>query len=122
MIKKPSRCVVRRKRHYKMRRNIKGMPDKPRLTVFRSNKHIYAQVIDDSIGHTITAASTMEKAISEGLGKTWGVEAAKAVGAAIGKKAAEKGITNIVFDRSGYLYHGKVKALADAAREAGLIF
>lgn len=122
MIKKPSRQVAREKRHYKIRRYIKGTADRPRLAVFRSNSHIYAQVIDDNAGHTLAAASTMEKSLAAGLKSTADVEAAKAVGAAVAKKAMEKGITSVVFDRGGYIYHGKVKALADAAREAGLQF
>jgi len=122
MIKKPSRRDIRQKRHYKMRRHLSGAPERPRLTVFRSNRHIYAQLIDDKAGCTLAAASTAEKSIAAGLEKTWDTEAAKAVGSAIGKKAVEKGINTVVFDRSGYIYHGKVKALADAAREAGLNF
>jgi large subunit ribosomal protein L18 len=122
MIKKPSRQQTRKKRHYRLRNNISGTPDKPRLNVFRSNNHIYAQVIDDVAGHTLAAASTMEKTIANGLKTTSDVEAAKAVGTAVAKRAVEKGISQVVFDRGGYLYHGKVKALADAAREVGLKF
>ncbi len=122
MIRKPSRRLGRLKRHYRLRNFISGTPAKPRLAVFRSNKHIYAQVIDDVAGHTLVAASTMEKDVAAGLSKTSDVEAAKAVGAAVAKKAIAAGITAVVFDRGGYIYHGKVAALADAAREAGLQF
>ena len=124
MINKQSRQEAREKRHYKMRRYLSGTPEQPRLAVYRSNKHIYAQVIDDTVGHTIVAASTMEKAIIEASGSksTSNIEAAKAVGSAVAKKALEKGINTVVFDRGGYIYHGKVQALADAAREAGLQF
>ena len=122
MIKKPSRNSARIKRHLRIRKNIKGVPSRPRLSVFRSNKHIYAQIIDDTASHTLIAASTMEKEIASALDSTSNVDAAKAVGSAIAKKAAAKGIKEVVFDRGGYLYHGKVKALADAAREGGLVF
>ena len=122
MIKKPSRKVLRQKRHYKIRRNISGTPENPRLCVFRSNKHIYAQVVDDLAGNTLAAASTQEAAVITDLKSTSNVEAAKAVGKAIAKKAMDKGITSVVFDRGGYIYHGKVKALADSARETGLKF
>ncbi|MCL1996067.1 MAG: 50S ribosomal protein L18 [Defluviitaleaceae bacterium] len=122
MIKKPSRNSTRQKRHYRLRRNISGTNAKPRLNVFRSNKHIYAQVIDDVEGSTIVAASTKEKTIGEGLKSTADVEAAKAVGLALGKRAIQQGIETVVFDRGGYLYHGRVAALAEGAREAGLKF
>ena len=122
MIKKPSRHQSRKKRHYRLRRNLTGTPVKPRLNVFRSNKHMYAQIIDDVKGHTLAAASTTEKLIAENLGKKSDKEAAKAVGIALGKRALEKGIETVVFDRAGYLYHGRVAALADGAREAGLKF
>lgn len=122
MIKKASRNIARQKRHYRLRNHISGTPQRPRLCVFRSNTHIYAQLIDDVQGHTICSASTMEKAISANLASTSNVEAAKVVGTEIAKKAVAKGIESVVFDRGGYLYHGKVKALADAARESGLKF
>ncbi len=122
MIKKPSRAVARAKRHYRLRNKISGTAQQPRLAVFRSNMHIYAQIIDDTVGNTLCAASTMEADIKAKLEKTNNVEAAKAVGEAVAKKALEKGITTVVFDRGGFVYHGKVKALADAAREAGLQF
>lgn len=122
MISKPSRAVARVKRHYRIRNKISGTAQTPRLAVFRSNKHIYAQVIDDTIGNTIVSASTMETDVKNKIEKTSDIEAAKVVGAAIAKKALDKGINTVVFDRGGYVYHGKVKALADAAREAGLQF
>lgn len=122
MIKKPSRAVARVKRHYRIRNKVNGTAQQPRLAVFRSNKHIYAQIIDDVAKNTIVAASTMEADIASKLAHTSTVEAAKVVGEAVAKKALDKGITEVVFDRGGYVYHGKVKALADAAREAGLQF
>lgn len=122
MIKKVSRQDVRVKKHLKIRNKISGTAERPRLAVYRSNNHIYAQIIDDVKGNTIVAASTVEKAINGSLDQTNNVEAAAAVGKAVAEKAIEKGITTVVFDRGGYVYHGKVKALADAAREAGLIF
>ena len=122
MIKKASRNVARKKRQLRIRKRLKGTASVPRLSVFRSNKHMYAQIIDDVKGHTLVAASTKEKALAAKLSKTWDTDAAKAVGDYIGKKAIEAGVKKVVFDRSGYLYHGKVKALAEAAREAGLEF
>jgi large subunit ribosomal protein L18 len=122
MITKPNRNAARIKRHLRIRKNISGSPSRPRLSVFRSNKHIYAQIIDDSKGHTLIAASTKEKDVAASLASTSNIEAAVAVGKAVAQKAAAKGITQVVFDRGGYLYHGKVKALADAAREGGLVF
>ena len=117
MINKPSRALARRKRHYKMRRYLSGTPQRPRLTIFKSNKYIYAQIIDDVAGRTLVSASSLKSEDSKS-----NLEAAKAVGTEVAKKAIEKGINTIVFDRSGYIYHGKVQALADAAREAGLVF
>ena len=122
MINKPSRAEARIKRHYRIRNRVKGTAQTPRLAVFRSNKHMYAQLIDDVAGVTLAAASTMEAEIASKLEATTNIAAAEAVGEAIAKKAIEKGITEVVFDRGGYVYHGKVKALADAAREAGLQF
>ncbi len=122
MINKPSRAAARNKRHYRIRNKVNGTAQTPRLAVFRSNKHMYAQLIDDVAGNTICAASTLEGDIASKLEYTSTVEGAKAVGEAIAKKALEKGITEVVFDRGGYIYHGKVQALADAAREAGLQF
>jgi len=107
-----------------MRRYIIGTAARPRLAVFKSNKYIYAQLIDDAAGHTLASASTMDAALvkADGLNSTSNVDAAKAVGTSLAKKAIDKGIESVVFDRAGYVYHGKVKALADAAREAGLKF
>jgi large subunit ribosomal protein L18 len=122
MTSKPSRAAARAKRHYRLRNNISGTAERPRLAVFRSNMHIYAQIIDDAAGNTICAASTVEADIKASVEKTNNVEAAKAVGTAVAKKALEKGITEVVFDRGGFVYHGKIQALADAAREAGLQF
>jgi len=124
MINKPSRAAARKKRHYKMRRNLSGTAARPRLTVFKSNKYIYAQLVDDVAGHTLASASTLDAAFvkANNLESTSGVDAAKAIGTQVAKKALDKGIDTIVFDRSGYIYHGKLAALADAAREAGLKF
>ncbi len=122
MIRKTSRSETRLKRHHRLRNFISGTPEKPRLAVFRSNKHIYAQIIDDVNGHTLASASTMEKEVLGTLEKTSDKEAAKAVGTAVAKKAIALGINTVVFDRGGYVYHGKVAALADAARETGLQF
>jgi len=124
MIRKPSRAAARKKRHYKMRRNLSGTAIRPRLTVFKSNKYIYAQLIDDVAGHTLASASSLDTALvkANNLESTSNLEAAKAVGTEVAKKALDRGIDTIVFDRSGYVYHGKLQALADAAREAGLKF
>jgi len=122
LINKPSRAVAREKRHHRLRNKISGTAERPRMAVFRSNSHIYVQIIDDTVGHTLVSASTMEKTVSARLEHTNDVEAAKAVGAEAAKKALAKGIDNVVFDRGGYLYTGKVQALAEAAREAGLKF
>ena len=122
MITKPSKAAARQKRHYRLRNHISGTAERPRLAVFRSNMHIYAQIIDDTAGNTICSASTMEKDIKAKLEHTNDVEAAKVVGEAVAKKALEKGIDTVVFDRGGYVYQGKVQALVDAAREAGLQF
>jgi len=122
MIKKASRKSLREKRLKRNRRNIAGTPGYPRLCVYKSNKHIYAQLIDDTAGNTLAAASTKEPAVGADLKVTSNIDAAKAVGSAIAKKAMDKGIDKVVFDRGGYIYHGKVQALADAARETGLKF
>jgi len=124
MINKPSRAVARQKRHYKMRRYLSGTAARPRLSVFKSNKYIYAQLIDDVAGHTLASASSTDAALVKEakLESQSSLDAAKAVGNAIAQKAKEKGVEVVVFDRGGYIYHGKVKALADAAREAGLKF
>ena len=122
MINKKSRSEVRAKKHRRLRNRISGTASTPRLAVFRSNNHMYAQIIDDTVGNTLVAASTMEKAIKDELQYTDNVAAAAAVGTAVAKKALEKGITEVVFDRGGFIYQGKIQALADAAREAGLKF
>ena len=122
MIRKKSRSVVRAKKHRRIRNHISGTPSVPRLAVFRSNNHMYAQIIDDIAQNTLVSASTVQKDVAEGLEKTNNVEAAAAVGTAVAKRALEKGIDTVVFDRGGYIYQGKVKALADAARSAGIKF
>lgn len=123
MIKKPSRSEAREKRHYRLRNKISGTAQRPRLAVYRSDKHMYAQVIDDIEGNTLVSASTVEKELKEQLNnKTSNIEAAKLIGKLVAERAIEKGIKEVVFDRGGYIYHGKVKALADSAREAGLQF
>ena len=122
MVSKVSRAEVRAKKHKRMRNHIAGTAERPRLAVFRSNNHMYAQIIDDTVGKTLVSASTLQKDVKAELENTDTVEAAAYVGTVIAKKAVEMGITTVVFDRGGYVYHGKVKALADAAREAGLKF
>lgn len=122
MIQKPSRNELRKKRHLRVRKKVFGTPERPRLNVFRSNKHIYAQIIDDLKGHTLVAASTLDKELRDQIENGGNVEAAAKVGALVAKRALEKGITKVVFDRGGYKYHGRVKALAEAVREAGLEF
>jgi large subunit ribosomal protein L18 len=122
VIKRRDRKELRRKRHLRVRSKIKGTPERPRLAVYRSERHIYAQIIDDIAGRTIVSASTVDKELREKLTKTWNQEAAKEVGKLIAKRAAEKGIKKIVFDRGGFKFHGRIKSLADAAREAGLEF
>ena len=112
---------VRLRIHKRIRKNLSGTTDRPRLCVFRSNKHIYAQIVDDSEGRTIAAASTLD-AEAKGAKGGGNIAAAKVVGAAVAKRAIDKGIQAVLFDRGGYIYHGRVKALADAAREAGLKF
>ena len=120
MIKQIDRNGNRKKRHARVRRNINGTPSIPRLNVFRSGNHIYAQVIDDTVGHTLVSASTLDK--SANLTSTHNKEAAKFVGESVAKKAIEKGIEEVVFDRGGFLYHGRIKELAESARAAGLKF
>ena len=122
MISERSRNAMRELRHRRLRRDLSGTSERPRLAVFRTLKHIYAQVVDDESGRTLVAASTLEKSIQEALKSTGDQEAAKAVGKQIAEKALAKGITAVVFDRGGHIYHGRVKALAEAAREAGLKF
>jgi large subunit ribosomal protein L18 len=112
--------VARLKRQTRVRKKITGSPERPRLNVFRSARHIYAQLIDDTTGATLAAASTLTDGVAEGY--TGNIDAAAKVGAAIAKKALEKEITQVVFDRNGFLYHGRIKALAEAARENGLSF
>ncbi len=114
------RLKARLKRKKRIRKNIFGNQDRPRLSVFRSSKHIYAQVIDDTCGSTLVSASTLDKELKETEGKK--AEIAKAVGNLIGKRALDKGIKKVVLDRNGFLYHGRIKALSDGAREAGLNF
>ena len=122
MVSKESRQKVRVKKHMKIRNRFSGTAQRPRLAVFRSNNHMYAQIIDDTVGNTLAAASTLEKDVKAELEKTNNVDAAAYLGTVIAKRALEKGITTVVFDRGGYIYHGKVAALAEAAREAGLVF
>ena len=122
MVKKTARSEVRTNKHRRIRSRLSGTPEKPRLAVFRSNNHMYAQVIDDEAGNTIVSASTVQEDVKKGLDKTNNVEAAKKLGEVIAKKALDNGIKTVVFDRGGYIYQGKVKALAEAAREAGLEF
>ncbi|MGL5437808.1 MAG: 50S ribosomal protein L18 [Lachnospiraceae bacterium] len=122
MVSKKSRSEVRVKKHNRLRNRFAGTAERPRLAVFRSNNHMYAQIIDDSVGNTLVAASTVEKAATAELEKTNNVDAAAYVGTLIAKRAMEKGIEEVVFDRGGFIYHGKVQALADAARAAGLKF
>lgn len=119
MLLKADKNQTRQKRHLRVRNRVAGTSERPRLNVFRSLAHIYAQVIDDEKGMTLAAASSLDKDFD---GKGGNIAAAKAVGAAIAKKALEKGISEVVFDRGGYIYHGRVKALAEAAREGGLKF
>ncbi len=114
-----SRKEIRDRIHKRIRSRVAGTPERPRLAVFRSVNHIYAQVIDDQQGHTLVSAASVEKDLA---GKGGNVEGAKTIGKAVAQRAKDKGITKVVFDRGGYLYHGRVKALADAAREAGLEF
>ncbi len=122
MVSKKSKSEVRRKKHMRIRNRLSGTSTKPRLSVFRSNNHMYAQIIDDTVGNTLVSASTLEKDVKAELEKTNNTEAAGYLGKVIAKKALDKGIEEVVFDRGGFLYHGKIKALADAAREAGLKF
>ena len=122
MISKESRTEIRRNKHRKIRNRFSGTTERPRLAVFRSNNHMYAQIIDDTVGKTLVSACTLQQDVKEGLEKTNNVEAAAKLGTVIAKKALEKGINTVVFDRGGFIYQGKVKALAEAAREAGLEF
>ena len=122
MVSKESRTKIREKKHRRQRNRFSGTAERPLLAVFRSNNHMYAQIIDDTVGNTLVSACTLQKDVKAELEKTNNVDAAAYLGTVIAKKALEKGITTVVFDRGGFIYQGKVKALADAAREAGLEF
>ena len=122
MVSKESRTKIREKKHRRQRNRFSGTAERPRLAVFRSNNHMYAQIIDDTVGNTLVSACTLQKDVKAELEKTNNVDAAAYLGTVIAKKALEKGITTVVFDRGGFIYQGKVKALADAAREAGIEF
>ena len=122
MVSKESRTKIRVSKHRRIRNRISGTAQKPRLAVFRSNNHMYAQIIDDTVGKTLVSASTLQKEVKAELEKTNNVEAAAHLGTVIAKRALEKGIDTVVFDSGGFIYQGKVKALAEAAREAGLTF
>ena len=122
MVSKESRQEIRVKKHLKIRNRFSGTAERPRLAVFRSNEHMYAQIIDDTVGNTLVAASTVEKDVKAELEHTNTVEAASYLGTVIAKRALDKGIKTVVFDRGGFIYQGKVQALAEAAREAGLEF
>ncbi len=114
--------IARKKRHYRVRKKVRGTPDRPRLNVFRSVKHIYVQLIDDYSGRTLAAASSIDKELKGKMSTGGNIEAAKTVGQLVARRAKDRGFKEIVFDRGGYLYHGRIKALADAAREGGLEF
>ncbi len=122
MVSKKSRTEVRVDKHRRIRSRLSGTAQCPRLAVFRSNNHMYAQIIDDTVGNTLVSASTLQKEVKAECEKTNNVDAAAHLGTVIAKKALDKGIKTVVFDRGGFIYQGKVKALADAAREAGLEF
>ncbi|MGB9820940.1 MAG: 50S ribosomal protein L18 [Pseudothermotoga sp.] len=122
MIKKQDRRLQRIKRHLRIRKKVSGTAEKPRLSVFRSERHIYVQLIDDTKGHTILSASTLDPELRQKITKTYNREAAKEVGKLIAQRALAKGINEVVFDRGGFKYHGRIKELADAAREVGLKF
>ena len=122
MVSKESRAEVRQNKHRKIRNRFSGTAERPRLAVFRSNNHMYAQIIDDTVGKTLVAASTLEKDVKAELEKTNDVAAAAYLGTVIAKRAIENGIKTVVYDRGGFIYQGKIKALAEAAREAGLEF
>lgn len=122
MIKKHDRRSQRIRRHLRIRKKIFGTAEKPRLSVFKSQRHIYVQLIDDTKGHTILSASTLDPELRQKIAKTYNKEAAKEVGKLIAQRALSKGINQVVFDRGGFKYHGRIKELADAAREVGLKF
>jgi large subunit ribosomal protein L18 len=122
VLKAKSRLISRKKRHRRVRTKISGTPERPRLNVFRSSKNIYAQVIDDLSGQTLVAASSLDPQLRSELSVSGNKEAARKVGALLARKAIDQGIKDVVFDRGGYLYHGRVKELAEGAREGGLNF
>ena len=122
MISKESRIEIRKNKHRRIRNRFSGTPERPRLAVYRSNNHMYAQIIDETVGNTLVSASTLQKDVKAELEKTNNVDAAAYLGTVIAKRALEKGITTVVFDRGGFIYQGKIQALAEAAREAGLEF
>ncbi|MBE5977434.1 MULTISPECIES: 50S ribosomal protein L18 [Lacrimispora] len=122
MVSKQSKSEIRVKKHNRLRNRLAGTAERPRLAVFRSNNHMYAQIIDDTVGKTLVAASSVEKEVKAELEKTNNVDAAAYIGTVVAKRAIEKGIKEVVFDRGGFIYQGKIQALADAAREAGLEF
>lgn len=122
MAKTSARRISRQRRHARVRKTVNGTPERPRLNVYRSLTHIYAQVIDDSQGHTLVSASTLDASLKSKMGDMTKTAEAQAVGKLVAERALEAGIKKVVFDRGGYVYHGRVKALADAAREAGLDF
>ena len=122
MVRKESRQEVRAKKHRRIRNHLSGTAARPRLAVFRSNQHMYAQIIDDTVGKTVVSASTLQKDVKANLEKTNDVAAAAYLGEVIAKRALEAGIKEVVFDRGGFIYQGKIKALAEAARQAGLSF
>ena len=122
MVSKKSRTAVRENKHRRMRHHLVGTAERPRLAVFRSNNHMYAQIIDDTVGNTLVSASTVQKDVKDQLEKTNDVAAAAYLGKVIAQKALDAGIKEVVFDRGGFIYQGKIQALADAAREAGLEF
>ena len=122
MVNKKSRAEIRTKKHRRMRHTLSGTSERPRLAVFRSNNHMYAQIIDDTLGKTLCAASTLDKEVKDAVEKTNNVEAATKLGSVIADRALSAGVKQVVFDRGGFIYAGKVQALAEAAREAGLDF
>lgn len=122
MVNKESRTAARENKHRRLRNRLAGTAERPRLAVFRSNNHMYAQIIDDTVGNTLVSASTVQKDVKDQLEKTNDVAAAAYLGKVIAQKALDAGIKEVVFDRGGFIYQGKIQALADAAREAGLEF
>jgi large subunit ribosomal protein L18 len=119
---KESRTVLRRRRHARVRRKVSGTTERPRLSVYRSSTNLYAQVIDDTTGRTLVSASTLDRKLRDEIAKLDAHEQAKALGLALAERAKEAGISSVVFDRGGYPYHGRIKALADGSREGGLVF